>query len=106
VGLERGPLSLLSTTEELLGRKPSGFGLGSREYGHGDLSRWPRCTFYPQEFALPSPTSGGRSVGIVRSRTQATECFYVFLNKDARSSECSSLWLQIFGSLLINELRK
>jgi hypothetical protein len=29
--------------------------------------------FYPQKFALTSPTSGGRSVGIVRSRTQATQ---------------------------------
>jgi hypothetical protein len=28
---------------------------------------------YPQELALTSPTSGGRSVGIVRSRTKATE---------------------------------
>jgi hypothetical protein len=28
---------------------------------------------YPQKFALTSPTSGGRSVGIVRSRTKATE---------------------------------
>jgi hypothetical protein len=28
---------------------------------------------YPQNVALTSPTSGGRSVGIVRSRTQATE---------------------------------
>jgi hypothetical protein len=27
VGLERGPLSLVSTTEELLGRKRSGAGL-------------------------------------------------------------------------------
>jgi hypothetical protein len=27
VGLERGPLSLVSTTEELLGRKSSGSGL-------------------------------------------------------------------------------
>jgi hypothetical protein len=27
VGLERGPLSLVSTTEELLGRNNSGFGL-------------------------------------------------------------------------------
>jgi hypothetical protein len=29
--------------------------------------------FYPQKLALTSPTSGGRSVGRVRSRTQATE---------------------------------
>jgi hypothetical protein len=34
-------------------------------------------TFHPQKLALTSPTSGGggRSVGIVRSRSQATE-FY------------------------------
>jgi hypothetical protein len=33
-------------------------------------------TLYPQKLALTSPTSGGRSVGIVRSRTKATEfCF-------------------------------
>jgi len=33
--------------------------------------------FYPQKLALTSPTGGGRSVGIVRSRTKATEftCF-------------------------------
>jgi hypothetical protein len=36
VGLERGPLSLMSTTEELLGRKSSGFGMQSREYGRRD----------------------------------------------------------------------
>jgi hypothetical protein len=30
-------------------------------------------TLYPQRLALTSPTSGGRSVGIVRVRTKATE---------------------------------
>jgi hypothetical protein len=39
VGLERGPLSLVNTTEELLGRNSSGFGLESREYGRRDSSR-------------------------------------------------------------------
>jgi hypothetical protein len=39
VSLEQGPLSLMSTTEELLGRKSSGSGLESREYGRGDPSR-------------------------------------------------------------------
>jgi hypothetical protein len=39
MGLERGPLSLLSTIEELLGRKSSGFGLEIREYGRRDPSR-------------------------------------------------------------------
>jgi len=33
---------------------------------------------YPQKLALTSPTGGGRSVGIVRLRTKATEfSFYV-----------------------------
>ena len=46
---------------------------------------------YPQKLALTSPTSGGRSVGIVRVRTKATEfsfsgmsitrCTTLFLNK-------------------------
>jgi hypothetical protein len=33
VGLERGPLSLVSIIEELLERKSSGSGLENREYG-------------------------------------------------------------------------
>jgi hypothetical protein len=44
--------------------------LENREYGRRDPSRWPRGTLHPQKFAITSPTSGGRSVGIVRSRTQ------------------------------------
>jgi hypothetical protein len=39
VGLERGPLSLVNTTEELLGRKSSGSGLKIRDYERGDPSR-------------------------------------------------------------------
>jgi hypothetical protein len=42
VGLERGPLSLVSTTEELLERKSSDSGLQTREYGQRDPSCWPR----------------------------------------------------------------
>jgi hypothetical protein len=38
-GLERGPLSLVSTSEVLLGRKSSGPSLESREYGRRDPSR-------------------------------------------------------------------
>jgi hypothetical protein len=56
VGLERGPLSPVSTTEELLERKSSCSGLESREYGCRDPSRWPRGTVYPQKkLALISP---------------------------------------------------
>jgi hypothetical protein len=73
VGMERDPLSLMSTIEELLGRKSSGSGIENREYGSGDQLSRPRYTLYPQKLALTSPTSGGHSVGIVRSRTQATE---------------------------------
>jgi hypothetical protein len=46
MGLERGPLSLVSTTAELLERKSRGFGLEIRKYGRRDLSRWPRGTLY------------------------------------------------------------
>jgi hypothetical protein len=60
VGLERGPLSFVSTTGELLGRKRSGSGLEIREYGRRDPS-------------VTSPTSDGLSVDIARLRTQATE---------------------------------
>jgi hypothetical protein len=78
VGLERGPLSFVSTTEELLGRNSSGFGLEIREYSRGDPLRWPRDTLYPQKLALTSTTRGGLSVGIVRSRTKATELNVLF----------------------------
>jgi hypothetical protein len=49
------------------------FFLENHEYGLKDPSRWPRAILYPQMLTLTSPTNGGRSVGIVRSRTQATE---------------------------------
>jgi hypothetical protein len=38
VGLKRGPLSLVSTNEELLGRKNSGSGLEKREYSCRDIT--------------------------------------------------------------------
>jgi len=55
---------------------------------------------YPQKLALTSPTGGGRSVGIVRSRTKATEFFllrilrmWLFSQKDRLLlSKC--LWTQ------------
>jgi hypothetical protein len=80
VGLEWGPLSLVSTIEELLERKKQ-----------GPRSRKPRlrpyeirrvdyaAPFYPQKSVLTSQTSHGRSVDIVRSRTKATELFIYLL---------------------------
>jgi hypothetical protein len=79
VGLEWGPPSFVSTIEELLGRKSSSSGLEIREYDRRDPSRWPRVTLYLQKLALTLPTIGGRSVGIVRSRTQATEFSFLVL---------------------------
>jgi hypothetical protein len=55
VGLERGPLSLVGKTEELLERKSSGSGLEDREYGRRDPPSWLRGTLYPQKLALTSP---------------------------------------------------
>jgi hypothetical protein len=49
VGLEWDPLSLVSTTEELLGRKSSGSGLENQVYGRRNPSRWQRGTLYPQK---------------------------------------------------------
>jgi hypothetical protein len=73
VGLEQAPLSLVSTTEKLLGRNSSGSGLESWEYSRRDPSRWPCDTLYPQKLALTSRPIGSCSVSIFRSRTQATE---------------------------------
>jgi hypothetical protein len=56
--------------------KSSGSCLENREYGRRDPSRWPRGTLYPQNLAITSTTSSGRSVGIVRSRTQTMEFFF------------------------------
>jgi hypothetical protein len=76
VSLERGPLSLVSTTEELLERKSSGSCLENREYGIGIRHADHVAISIRKKLAITSPTSGGRSVGIVRSRTQTIEfCF-------------------------------
>jgi hypothetical protein len=78
MGLEGGPLNLVSTIEELLGRNNSGSGLENREYCRRNHFSRPRDTLYPQKLALISPTSGGSSVGIVLLRTKATE-FVLFV---------------------------
>jgi hypothetical protein len=54
-------------------KKSSGSCPENREYGRRDPSRWPRGTLYPQKLAITSPTSGGRLVSIVCSRTQTME---------------------------------
>ena len=62
---------------------------------------------YPQKLALTSPTGGGRSVGIVHSRTEATEFELMFKNlilkqqKTRRLSIIKTSRLILFKSLLI-----
>jgi hypothetical protein len=85
VGQERDPLSLMSTNEELFGRKNSGYGLENRNYDCRVPQSWPRnIPSNRKKLALTSPTTGGRSIGIVRSPTKATELFIsyvIHLNK-------------------------
>jgi hypothetical protein len=66
VGLERVPLSLASTIEELLGRIKQRLGSRKPIIRPWGALRWPRETLYALNLALTSPTSGGRSVSIVR----------------------------------------
>jgi hypothetical protein len=67
VGLQRGPLSLVMIIEELF-QGNSGSGIENQNLTTvGDSLRWPHDTLYPLKLTLTSPTSGGRSVGIVRA---------------------------------------
>jgi hypothetical protein len=82
VGVELGPLSLMSTIEELLGRRNCGSGQETWEYGRrGSIVL---TTQHPVSAKLPltSPTCGGRLVSIVSSRIKATEfCFVCWIGK-------------------------
>jgi hypothetical protein len=83
----------VSTSEELL-RKSSSFGLENREYGCTDLSHWPYGTLYLQTLALTSP-SGGRSLGIVHSRTQIREFVFLFVyGRDRINTNMARAWYQ------------
>jgi hypothetical protein len=73
VGLERGPLSLVSTIEELLERNTSGFSLEIEITAVGIRHADHVAPYIRKKLAITWPTSGGRLVGTVRSRTQATE---------------------------------
>jgi hypothetical protein len=82
VGLERGPLSLVSTIEKLLERKSSDSGLENREKGNRYPSHWPHGTLYLQKLA----------VSIVCSWTQTTE-FVCFACHVSINTMKSSLYL-------------
>jgi hypothetical protein len=97
-GLERGPLSLASTIEELFERKRSGSGLENRDYGRrGSDALTMRHPLYSQKLALTSPTSGGHSVSIVRSQNQTMEFFAYLFNYAARNSPYTYMkeWISV-----------
>jgi hypothetical protein len=97
VGLERGPLSLVNTSEKLLEWKSSRSGSRKTEInGRGDPLRWPRDKLYTQKLTLTSPTSGGRSVGIVRLQAKA-RVFRFMLEKSRRWGEIE--WELMLGQL-------
>ena len=64
---------------------------------------------YPQKLALTSPTGGGRSVGIVRSRSKATE-FLVLLpyeeKKEMEIRQPESVKLKLRGRQLGNHVNR
>jgi hypothetical protein len=75
VGLVRGPLSFVSTIEELPERKSSSSGIENRDYGcRGFASLTTRHPSIRKSWS--SLTSSGRPVGIVWSWTQTTEFFF------------------------------
>jgi hypothetical protein len=91
-------------------------GLEIREYGRRDPSRRSRDTLYPQKLALTSPTSGGLSVGIVRSRIQATELSFLFKlsvsiilvlvpSVDAGITDATIVLILVFNSIESNVLK-
>jgi hypothetical protein len=65
----------MSTIEELRERKSSCFGLENPDYGRRGFA-----TLCQQRLALTLLTSGGSSVGIVRSQTKDTEFIVIILN--------------------------
>jgi hypothetical protein len=76
----------VSAIEELLRGKSSGSRLENRDYGRrGSAALTTRHPSIRKRLVLTSSTSGGRTVGIVRSLTQATEfvfylLFYIFFS--------------------------
>jgi hypothetical protein len=73
VGLERGPLSLVSTTEELLDKKVAAPGQKSENTDVG-IRRANHAT--PPLSARVGTNFASHSVSIVRSQTKATELLF------------------------------
>jgi hypothetical protein len=107
VGLERGPLSFVSTTEELLDRKVAApvyktenTTVGIRHVDHVAPS-------IRKKLAITSPTIGGLSVSIVRSWAQIMEFFFSWsitaFSRDTNSpcSQAASYKLHVYIQIYI-----
>jgi hypothetical protein len=79
VGLEPGPLSLVSTIKKLLGRKICGSSLDIREYVRRDPSRLPRGTLSIRKIKLDTNFADKRrSLGGCSSLKDSGHGVYVF----------------------------
>jgi hypothetical protein len=77
VGLQRGPLRLVSKNGELLERRSSGSGIKTENtvvrISHADH------VVHPQKLALTLQTSGRLSVVIVRSVSKTRQLIYIYI---------------------------
>jgi hypothetical protein len=125
VCLERGPLSLVSTTEELLGRNGSVSGLESREYGRRDSSRWLCSILYLQKvgsnFADKRRSLGRHSSladwghGVIFMRSDLGILYVLhtyieiyssiqFIMAEANELQCAATWYALINTDLVHKL--
>jgi hypothetical protein len=79
MGLEWGPLSLVTTIWSYLKEKVADLVCKTQITAVGIRQAEHATTLYPQKLAITSPTNGGRSVRIVSARTKMPEFLYYLL---------------------------